>query len=70
MVVERCVATVLVNVYERRFQSLGILVAVIALFISLVETCGGYKDVVGNQLMTNSFIHPGCKQTSAAIEDF
>ncbi|CAJ0603158.1 unnamed protein product [Cylicocyclus nassatus] len=63
MVIERCVAAALVDIYEKRFRTLGILLTAIALLLSFIETVNGYKYVAGDYLMTNSLIHPGTKST-------
>ncbi|VDK80366.1 unnamed protein product [Cylicostephanus goldi] len=67
MVIERCVATALVDIYEKRFRTLGILLTITALIVSLLETANGYKYLAGDYLMTNSLIHPGAKSIVVSI---
>ncbi|VDM73379.1 unnamed protein product, partial [Strongylus vulgaris] len=58
MVIERCVATVLVDTYERRFHALGFVLCSVVLIITSMELGFGYEAVAGEYLMTNSVMHP------------
>ncbi|KJH47601.1 hypothetical protein DICVIV_06308 [Dictyocaulus viviparus] len=67
LIIERFVATVLVDTYETLYQSLGTVLVTILILVTTVEVGIGYETLFANVLMTNSMLHSDVKSNAVTI---
>ncbi|KAK6048016.1 hypothetical protein COOONC_14479 [Cooperia oncophora] len=56
MIIERSVATIWVDTYEKKCRFFGAILVTITLLLTVFETGNGYSDILANYLMTNSLM--------------
>ncbi|KAK6046850.1 hypothetical protein COOONC_15645 [Cooperia oncophora] len=56
MIIERSVATIWVDTYEKKCRLLGAILVTITLLLTAFETGQGYSDIFANYLMANSLM--------------
>ncbi|KAL6737431.1 hypothetical protein Aduo_011074 [Ancylostoma duodenale] len=67
MIIERCVATALVDTYEKRCRTLGVMLTSVVIIVTSMEVGFGFYIIAGNHLMTNSLMYPDSKSGNVTI---